>query len=109
VNAAGEKLAMELWSLTAQENLRALRRLCAEDSPAAAAIRLYGAAGPAVAIGLAPRESPQSLTTISESHGRDELAGTWDTCKPAASTTATCCAGTPAPTWSPRYCRSGTG
>src|SRR5579863_8318610 len=77
VSAAGEKLAMELWSLTAQENLRALRRLCAEDSPAAAAIRLYGAAGPAVAAGLAPREALQSLTMTSESHGDGELAGTW--------------------------------
>ncbi|HLX48094.1 MAG TPA: hypothetical protein VKS82_07165 [Streptosporangiaceae bacterium] len=77
VSAAGEKLAMELWSLTAQENLRALRRLCAEDSPAAAAVRLYGAAGPAVAAGLAPREALQSLTMTSESHGDGELAGTW--------------------------------
>lgn len=47
LSSAGEKLATKFWSVTGQGNLRALRRLHAPDSPAAAAIRLYGTAGPA--------------------------------------------------------------
>jgi len=58
LSKAGEKLAMEFWSVTGEGNLRALRRLCAPDSPAAAAIRLYGIAGPARAAGLATGERP---------------------------------------------------
>jgi hypothetical protein len=76
VRQAGEKLAMEFWSVTARGNLRALRRLCAADTPAAAAVRLYGVAGPAVAVGLAPGEVPQSLTSDSEVHGDGGLPGT---------------------------------
>jgi hypothetical protein len=77
VAQAGEKLAMELWSVTAQGNLRPLRRLCAPDSPAAAALRLHGAAGPRVAVGLAPGEEPASLTTASAPPpGPGELACT---------------------------------
>jgi hypothetical protein len=76
VSRAGEKLAMEFWSVTGQGNLRALRRLCAGGSPAAAAVRLYGTAGPPVAVGLAADESPQSLTSDSAAYGEDGLAGT---------------------------------
>src|SRR5487761_1751362 len=76
VSKAGEKLAMEFWSVTAHDNLRALRRLCAADSPAAAVIRLYGTAGPAVAAGLEPGERPESLTSASAVYGEGELAGT---------------------------------
>ena len=76
VSKAGEKLAMEFWSVTAHGNLRALRRLCAADSPAAAVIRLYGTAGPAVAVGLQADERPESLTSASAVRGEGELAGT---------------------------------
>jgi hypothetical protein len=76
VSKAGEKLAMEFWSVTAQGNLRALRRLCAADSPAAAVIRLYGITGPAAAVGLGPGERPESLTSASAVYGEGELAGT---------------------------------
>lgn len=76
MSKAGEKLAMEFWSVTAHDNLRALRRLCATDSPAAAVIRLYGTAGPAVAAGLEPGERPESLTSASAVYGEGELAGT---------------------------------
>jgi hypothetical protein len=77
VSRAGEKLAMELWSVTGQGNVRALRRLCAADSPAAAAIRLYGITGPAMAVGLAAGERPESLTSVSAAPGDGGLAGTW--------------------------------
>ena len=76
VSKAGEKLAMEFWSVTAQGNLRALRRLCAGDSPAAAVVRLFGTAGPAVAAGLQPGERPESLTSATAVYGQGELAGT---------------------------------
>ena len=72
----GEKMAMDFWSVTGQGNLRALRRLCAPDSPAAAAIRLYGIAGPAVAIGMAPGERPEGFTSDTAASGDSDLAGT---------------------------------
>ncbi len=73
----GEKLAMEFWSVTGQGNLRALRRLCAPDAPAAAAIRLYGILGPPIAVGMAPGERPESLTAGTSASGGRDLAGTW--------------------------------
>jgi hypothetical protein len=76
VSQAGGKLAMEFWSVTAQGNPRALRRLCAADTPAAAVIRLYGAEGPTVAIGSGPGERPDRLTSESAVYGDGELAGT---------------------------------
>jgi hypothetical protein len=76
VSRAGEKLAMEFWSVAGQGNLRALRRLCAAGSPAGAAIRLYGTEGPARAVGLATGEKPENLTTASGVQGAGELAGT---------------------------------
>jgi hypothetical protein len=73
---AGEKLAMEFWSVTGQGNLRALRRLCEEDTPAAAAVRLYGIAGPAAAVGLGAGEHLESLTSVSGIPPGDTMAGT---------------------------------
>jgi hypothetical protein len=67
---------MEFWSVTGEGNLRALRRLCVPDSPAAAAIRLYGIAGPARAAGLAVGERPESLTSATSAPRDSELAGT---------------------------------
>lgn len=72
----GDKLAMEFWSVSRQGNLRALRRQCAADSPAAAAIRLYGTSGPAVSVGLAASENPESLTSVTSQSPGDGLAGT---------------------------------
>lgn len=72
----GEKLAMEFWSVSGQGNLRALRRLCAPDSPATAAIRMYGISGPATAIGMAAGERPESLTSATSAPRDSDLAGT---------------------------------
>ena len=72
----GEKMALEFWSVTGQGNLRALRRLCAPDSPATAAIRLYGVTGPATAIGMAAGERPESLTSATSAPDTADLAGT---------------------------------
>lgn len=77
VSKTGGKLALEFWSVTGQGNLRALRRLCAADSPAAAAVRLYGIQGPARAIGMAAGDRPESLTSITSVPHASELA---DTC-----------------------------
>jgi hypothetical protein len=77
VSKTGGKLAVEFWSVTGQGNLRALRRLCAPDSPAAAAIRLYGIQGPTTAIGVAAGDRPESLTSITSAPHAGELA---DTC-----------------------------
>ena len=76
LNRTGEKVAMEFWSVTGQGNVRALRRLCAPDSPAAAAVRLHGMLGPATAIGMAPGERPESLTSVTPASGVSNLAGT---------------------------------
>jgi hypothetical protein len=76
VSKTGDKLALEFWSVTGQGNLRALRRLCAPDSPAAAALRLYGTQGPTTAIGMAPGDRPEGLTSITSVPQASELAGT---------------------------------
>lgn len=76
LSKAGEKMAMEFWSVTGQGNLRALRRLCAPDSPATAAIRLYGISGPPAAIGMAAGERPESLTSATAVSDDSDLAGT---------------------------------
>ena len=76
LNRTGQRLAMDLWSTTAQQNLRALRRMCAPDSPAEAAIRLFGLAGPARAVGLALGDEPESLTSVTFAQGRGEIACT---------------------------------
>jgi hypothetical protein len=72
----GEKMAMEFWSVTGQGNLRALRRLCAPESPATAAIRLYSISGPTTAIGMAAGERPESLTSATSASDDSDLAGT---------------------------------
>ena len=77
LSKTGDKLALEFWSVTGQGNLRALRRLCAPDSPAAAAVRLYGIQGPTTAIGMAAHDRPESLTSITSVPHASELA---DTC-----------------------------
>lgn len=61
---SGERLALDFWSAVSQQNLRALRRMCVPDSPAAAVLRLFGWAGPAMAVGLAWHDVPQSLTSV---------------------------------------------
>jgi hypothetical protein len=76
LNRSGQRLAMDLWSTAAQQNLRALRRMCAPDSPAGAAIRLFALAGPARAVGLALGDQPESLTSVTFAPGRGELACT---------------------------------
>jgi hypothetical protein len=72
----GEKLAIEFWSVAGQGNPRALRRLCAPDSPTATAVRLYGMSGPAAAVGMAAGERPESLTSDTSAFGDSNLAGT---------------------------------
>ena len=51
----GDKLTRKLWDAVAG-NDRGLVRLCASDSPAAAAIRLYGPSGAACAVGISSAE-----------------------------------------------------
>lgn len=72
----GDRVAMEFWSVTGRGDLRVLRRLCVPDSPAAAVLRLYGAFGPPTAIGMAPGERPQSLTSATSTPRSGDLAGT---------------------------------
>ncbi len=73
---SGERLAMDFWSAVSQQNLRALRRMCVPDSPAAAVLRLFGWAGPAMAVGLAWHDVPQSLTSATFPVAGGELAST---------------------------------
>ena len=51
----GDKLTRKVWDAVVC-NDRRLARLCAPDSPAAAAIRLYGPSGAAWAVGISPTE-----------------------------------------------------
>jgi hypothetical protein len=53
VGKLGDKLIGKVWDAAAL-NDRRLARLCAADSPAAAAIRLYGPSGAAWAVGVPP-------------------------------------------------------
>lgn len=76
LNRSGQRLAMDLWSTATQQNMRALRRMCAPGSPAEAAIRLFGPAGPSRAVGLALGDQPESLTSVTFAPGRGELACT---------------------------------
>jgi hypothetical protein len=52
----GDKLTGKVWDAVVC-NDRRLARLCAPDSPAAAAIRLYGPPGAAWAVGISPTEA----------------------------------------------------
>jgi hypothetical protein len=71
VRKAGEKLGYAWWEAAASGSRR-LSRLVAPDSPAAALIRLYGAAGPAVAIGLGPNEQVRAVAAAGYPSERDE-------------------------------------
>ncbi len=51
----GDKLIGKVWDAVVR-NDRRLARICAPDSPAAAAIRLYGPSGAAWAVGISPTE-----------------------------------------------------
>ena len=51
----GDKLTAKVWDAVVRHDRR-LARICAPDSPAAAAIRLYGPSGAASAVGISPTE-----------------------------------------------------
>ncbi|KZS64373.1 hypothetical protein A4G26_10120 [Mycobacterium kansasii] len=78
----GDKLTGKVWEAVVR-NDRRLARMCAPDSPAAAAIRLYGPSGAAWAVGIMPTEglfAVASHSTIASSgvhhasHGYVETA-----------------------------------
>jgi hypothetical protein len=78
----GDKLTGKMWDAVVG-NDRRLARICAPDSPAAAAIRLYGPSGAAWAVGISPSEDLVAVaartTTASSgvrhaSHGQVETA-----------------------------------
>ncbi|MGH3436379.1 MAG: hypothetical protein ACRDRN_07905 [Sciscionella sp.] len=68
----GEKLGYHWWETAASGNRR-IARMCAPNSPAAALIRLYGAAGSDRAVGLAFDEVPRKLTAT----GAPSTQQTW--------------------------------
>ena len=57
----GDKLIGKVWDAVVR-NDRRLARICAPDSPAAAAIRLYGPSGAAWAVGISPTEDLVAVT-----------------------------------------------
>jgi hypothetical protein len=57
----GDKLIGKVWDSVVR-NDRRLARICAPDSPAAAAIRLYGPSGAAWAVGISPTEDLVAVT-----------------------------------------------
>ncbi len=57
----GDKLIGKVWDAVVR-NDRRLARICAPDSPAAAAIRLYGPSGAAWAVGIPPTEDLVAVT-----------------------------------------------
>ncbi|MHA6757268.1 hypothetical protein [Streptacidiphilus sp. PAMC 29251] len=60
---SGEDRALALWQHAARGELTQLREMCEPHSPADTLLHLYGARGPAYAIGVGPKESVQSLST----------------------------------------------
>ncbi|MHA7649901.1 hypothetical protein ACX9NE_09125 [Mycobacterium sp. ML4] len=77
----GDKLAAKVWEAVAH-NDRRLARMCAPDSPAAAAIRLYGPSGAAWAVGVPPTEllvAVAASTTMASSGVRHASNGYVDT------------------------------
>jgi hypothetical protein len=73
----GDKLPAKLWDAVAC-NDRRLARICTPDSPAAAAIRLYGPSGVAWAVGIPPTEDLVSFaahTTMAASGARHASSG----------------------------------
>jgi hypothetical protein len=77
----GDKLTGKVWDAVAR-NDRRLARLCAPDSPAAVAIRLYGPPGAAWAVGIPPTEDLVAVaarTTTAASGVRHASSGHVDT------------------------------
>jgi len=73
----GDKLIGKVWDAVVRNDPR-LARICAPDSPAAAAIRLYGPAGAAWALGISPTEdlvAVASRTTTASSGVRHASNG----------------------------------
>lgn len=60
---SGDDRALAFWRHAAQGELAPLRKLCAPHSPAATLLRIYGAKGPACAVGVGTGETVESLTT----------------------------------------------
>ncbi len=77
----GDKLTGKVWDAVVR-NDRRLARICAPDSPAAAAIRLYGPSGAAWAVGISPTEDLVAVatrTTTASSGVRHASSGYVDT------------------------------
>ncbi|HET7666744.1 MAG TPA: hypothetical protein VFK56_11900, partial [Mycobacterium sp.] len=77
----GDKITRKMWDAVVR-NDRRLVRICAPDSPAAAAIRLYGPFGAAWAVGLPPTENLVAVaarTTPASSGVRHASSGYVDT------------------------------
>ena len=77
----GDKLIGKVWDAVVR-NDRRLARICAPDSPAAAAIRLYGPSGAAWAVGISPTDEPVAFaarTTTASSGLRHASSGCVDT------------------------------
>ena len=77
----GDKLTGKVWDAVAR-NDRRLARICTPDSPAAAAVRLYGPSGPAYAVGISPTEDLVAVaarTTTASSGVRHASNGCVDT------------------------------
>jgi hypothetical protein len=77
----GDMLTRKAWDAVVR-NDRRLARICAPDSPAAAAIRLYGPSGATWAVGLAPTEDLVAVaarTTTASSGVRHASSGYVDT------------------------------
>jgi len=70
VAARVHNLATALWQAVTSGRPRALRNVYAADSPAAALHRLYGCAGPQLAIGM-PLEALPDAVAISQTDVRD--------------------------------------
>ena len=62
VGKLSDKLIGKVWDAVVR-NDRRLARICAPDSPAAAAIRLYGPSGAAWAVGISPTEDLVAVAT----------------------------------------------
>ena len=61
LDKVGDRLTRKVWDAVVR-NDRRLARICAPDSPAAAAIRLYGPSGAAWAVGLASTADPVAVS-----------------------------------------------
>jgi hypothetical protein len=84
VCAAGERLVLSFWRAAAAQSKK-LRVLCSEDSPAAAAVTMFGGYGPFRAIGLPPTDPATSVQATFTSVRPDD----WTTTTGAVATEAT--------------------